>query len=272
VSEERDYLLGSDDAELERLAAQHRVYRERALALWRRAGFGQGQTLLDLGCGPGFTTIDLAELVGAGGRVLAVDRSTRFLEHLRRQAEARGLDNVELREADAATLELDAGSLDGAYSRWLLCFLARPRECVERVARALRPGAAFATTDYFNYRAFTVAPRSPVVDRVVAAVQRAWAADGGNLDVQGEVPSMMAAAGLRVDDVRSITGIERPGSPGWRWPRSFFPAFLETMVRMELITADDAEAFEGIWDERERQPGSFVHLPPVLDVIGVKPA
>ena len=72
---ERDYVLGTNDEEIQRLALQHRVWRPRALDAWRRAGFTAGQTLLDVGCGPGHATVDLAGIVGPSGRVVAVDRS-----------------------------------------------------------------------------------------------------------------------------------------------------------------------------------------------------
>src|SRR5678816_202122 len=77
---EQDYVLGTHDEELNRLGLQHRVWRPRALDAWRRAGFTIGQTILDVGCGPGYATLDLAEIAGTTGRVVAMDRSARFLD------------------------------------------------------------------------------------------------------------------------------------------------------------------------------------------------
>jgi SAM-dependent methyltransferase len=75
VGHDREYVLGTHDDEVSRLALQHRVWRPRALDAWRRAGFMVGQTLLDLGCGPGHAAADLAEIVGPSGRVVAIDQS-----------------------------------------------------------------------------------------------------------------------------------------------------------------------------------------------------
>src|SRR5439155_25174453 len=80
MSQEHDYVLGTHDDEVARLGLQHRVWRPRSLDAWRRAGFTVGQTLLDIGCGPGWASADMAEIVGESGRVVAVDRSRRFLE------------------------------------------------------------------------------------------------------------------------------------------------------------------------------------------------
>src|SRR6266513_624084 len=53
---ERDYVLGTHDDEVARLGLQHRVWRPRALDAWRRAQFTRGQTILDIGCGPGYAS------------------------------------------------------------------------------------------------------------------------------------------------------------------------------------------------------------------------
>src|SRR5206468_8135297 len=111
---ERDYVLGTHDDEIARLGLQHRVWRPHALDGWRRAGFTVGQTLLDLGCGPGWASADMAEIVGESGRVVAIDRSRRFLEVV----ESRGFPQIETHEVDLDEGELPAIEADGAWARW----------------------------------------------------------------------------------------------------------------------------------------------------------
>lgn len=60
---ERDYVLGTHDDEIYRLGYQHRVWRPRALDAWARAHIGDGCKVIDFGAGPGFATMDLAEMV-----------------------------------------------------------------------------------------------------------------------------------------------------------------------------------------------------------------
>ena len=100
---ERDYLLGTHDEELERLGLQHRVWRPRVLDAWRRAGITTGMRIVDAGAGPGWATIDLAEIVGPDGRVHALERSQRFLAALEEAADLRGLNNIEAHELDLTT-------------------------------------------------------------------------------------------------------------------------------------------------------------------------
>ena len=96
MADEREYVLGTHDEEIARLGLQHRVWRPRALDGWLEAGFTTGQTLVDVGCGPGYATIDLAEIAGPSGRVVAIDRSQRFLDALQANAARRCLPNIEI--------------------------------------------------------------------------------------------------------------------------------------------------------------------------------
>ncbi len=265
------YWLGAADAELGRLAFQHRVWAEAQRAVWDRAGFARGQRIVDLGCGPGWSTIDLALRVGPTGEVVAVDRTPRFLAELRRQVERRRLTNVRVVECDVRTVRLEPASVDGVYARWLFCFLSDPAAVVGRLAPALRPGGALVSTDYFNYRAFTFAPAGPALARVVAAVEEWWRRQGGSLEIQGELPAILRRAGLDVTDVTAVCRVARPGSGLWSWPREFYRAFMPELERQGLITSGERVALEREWEERERDGSGYVFLPPLIDIVARKP-
>src|SRR6188474_3641016 len=106
MAAERDYVLGTHEEELARLGLQHRVWRPVVLDCWQRAGITVGKRVLDVGAGPGYATVDLAEIVGPAGEVIAVERSARFLEVARRACAARGLSQVRFREADVVEDEI----------------------------------------------------------------------------------------------------------------------------------------------------------------------
>ncbi len=265
-----DYLLGTNSRERVRLGFQHRVWSEQACALWRRAGFSLGQTIADVGCGPGYASLDLAELVGSDGRIIAMDASERYTEHLRGQAAVRGLPHVEVRRCDVQRLDLDASTIHGAFARWVLCYLEDPESVVERVSLALKPGGAFAVQDYFNYRSLTLSPRSEALDCVVAAIAQSWQARGGDIDVAGRLPTMMRRCGLDIHDVRPIVRVARPGTALWEWPATFFMSFVPTLVNGEFLTQEQADAFFDDWRERSSNPDAFFLTPPVLEVLGVK--
>lgn len=268
MSEEREYLLGTDADELRRLGFQHQVWIREAADAWEAGGFAPGMCVLDLGCGPGYATLDLARLVGASGHVTGVDVSERFVGHLRARAAALGVENVDARVQDVEALDLPAASFDGAYARWVLCFLRDPAAVVARVARALRPGARFVVQDYSNYTALQLAPQDPALRTVVEAVERSWTDGGGDPNVATRLPRMMEDAGLRVVSVTPLARVARPGTALWQWPRSFFDNFLPVLVQSGHLAREDADAFDRLWEARSADPAAFFATPPMTVVVG----
>ena len=84
--------------------------------MWDAAAFCYGHTVLDIGCGPGYGSIDLAYRLGPNGRVIARDSSARFIEFLATQCAHLGLGNVDAKVGDVHSLDLPAESIDGAYA------------------------------------------------------------------------------------------------------------------------------------------------------------
>jgi len=165
MSGERDYVLGTHDDEVARLGLQHRVWRLRVLEAWMHAGFASGQTFVDAGCGPGYATLDLAEIAGSAGRVVSIDRSRRFLDVLETAAAQRRLGNVQAIEADLDGDELPPLAADGVWARWVFAFVRRPRQLLRQLAGALKPGGRIVIYEYFDYGTWRFASRSAACGR-----------------------------------------------------------------------------------------------------------
>jgi len=178
-----EYILGTDPLELERLRFQHQTWRERACALWEKAGIREGQAVLDLGAGPGYTSLELARIVGRSGRVIARDRSPRFVAYLARECERLGQSHVEASQGDAETLDLPDGSLDAVYTRWLLCWLPDAGAALARIARCVKPDGLLLVQDYLDWGSLRLVPGSEVFDRMVAACMRSWREGDGTIDI-----------------------------------------------------------------------------------------
>lgn len=268
MSDQKDYVLGTQDAELQRLGFQHQIWRAQAYRIWERARFVPGMHLLDVGCGPGFATADLSALVGPRGGVRGVDASEKFIDHVR----SRSLPNVEVSVADVQELNdnLPASTFDGAYCRWVLCFVADPQRVIDGVARSLKPGARFAIQDYYNYTAIKLAPKSDIFARVIRAVDESWRQHSGDPDVGCKFPAMLDRAGFDVELLEPIVRIGEPDSSLWQWPTTFFAIFVPTLVQTGFLTIDEQRAFEREWQARSNDPNSFFSSPPMLDVVAVK--
>ncbi len=126
-------------AESDALDAQ---LKDLGLAAMAALGDLAGARVLDIGCGCGATSLELADQVGAGGSVTGVDVSTVMLARARSRAGARP--NVGFLETDAQTTDLGAGVFDAAFSRFGVMFFRDPTEAFGRVREALRADGRLA--------------------------------------------------------------------------------------------------------------------------------
>lgn len=270
MSGEKDYVLGTHDAEIARLGLQHRVWRPRASDAWRRAGFTLGQTLLDVGCGPGYATLDLAEIVGPGGRVVAMDRSRRFLDTLEAAARLRRLENIETHELDLDQQDLPVVRADGAWSRWIYAFVHDPRRLLERTARVLRPQGTIVMHEYVDYRAWRLSPRNPTFEAFVDEVVASWRASGGEPDIGLDLPRWLEELGFELLELKPITEIARPGDFLWEWPKIFVEVGLQRLVDLGRLDAARAQAMRQAFADTEATPGAFLATPTVIEIIARK--
>lgn len=265
------YLLRAlDEREVDRLGRQHEVWASETDQAITLAGFGPGDHLADLGCGPGFLSLELAERVGPRGSVRAIDLSERFLNVLRSEADRRGLSQLRPERGDARTVPLGADSLDGVICRWLLMFLPDPRRVVEQAARALRPGGTFVAMEYAHFRTLSLWPDGRALRRVYDAVHELLARSGGDADVGARVPAFALDAGLEVRDIVPFSRIGRPGSPRWEW-LSAVHENQKQLVEAGLITPRELEDFHAEWTRHAADPGAFFTAPPLLVTIARKP-
>ena len=110
------YILGTDQEELKRLELQHSIWSSESHAGWRAAGFERGDSILDLGCGPGSCSVELAKIVGPDGRIISIDRSESFIRYLNALKTEQNLP-IDAIHADFDGMDLQAESLDGMYAR-----------------------------------------------------------------------------------------------------------------------------------------------------------
>jgi len=267
---EREYFLGTGNLELERLGLQHAVWRADAAAAWREAEFRPGSVVMDVGCGPGFASLELADVVRPNGKVLAVDQSERFLAHLNDQCRSRGVTNITTLKRDLTTFTFDDIRADGAWLRWVLAFLPDPEHVLARIADALRPGASIAIHEYFAYETWKLVPADPVFESFVAAVMASWRAHGGEPNVGLKLAPWLEGAGLRITSTRTMTELVTPMQHRWYWPATFAHSGLERLVHLGDVTPADAERMRERFQEMWAR-GTRMMTPGVIEVIATKP-
>ncbi|MDP2261087.1 MAG: methyltransferase domain-containing protein [Caulobacter sp.] len=267
MSEERDYLLGTHDAEVERLGLQHRVWRPRVLDAWRRAGITVGSTVIDAGAGPGWASLDLAEIVGPMGRVHALERSGRFVDVLKRSATARGLDNIAASPVDLVTEPLPVSGADALWIRWVLAFVSEPAAVLAKLHDALRPGGVAVIHEYLDYGTFSMLPDNPTIEDFKRLVVEDWRASGGDPDVGRALPALLPAAGFRIRSMQPLVETVRKGDLVWQWPTTWgrnYPRHLLEAGKVDQAWADRVTA---AFDAAEADPNAVIITPMVLEII-----
>ncbi|MGQ0553491.1 MAG: class I SAM-dependent methyltransferase [Planctomycetota bacterium] len=280
--EASEYVLGTDDVELRRLHEQHEVWVAALRALLGEVRLAPGAAVLDLGCGPGYTSFELARAVGPRGHVLARDVSARFIAWLTAERDRRELPQVEPSLGPVEALSLTPASLDAVYARWVLCWLADPGAVLQRVAAALKPGGLVLLQEYLDWGTFRLIPRGPATDAAVQACLTSWADGPGKIDIAEELPTLAARCGLRVESLRPIARLGAVGSGEWRWLGGFLESYLPRLVERGLLTAAALQAWELEWQEREATaevagqcsdpgrvatPQTFIACPTMADIV-----
>jgi SAM-dependent methyltransferase len=265
-----EYVLGTGADELERLALQHRFWSDAAHQAWRTAKIRIAQRVLDVGCGPGYASFDLAQLVTRQGAVVGIDESSSFIDYLNWQSNLRGLSQLRGLVGDVQNLSAvlhDEPDFDLAFARWVLCFVPDPASVIREVASKLKPGGRFVIHDYFNYQSFTVAPRTPVQDIAVNATMESWRARGGNTDVAGEIPRLLQEVGLQLEQTSVHARMARPDETMFQWPLIWWRIYAPKLVTMGFLSQSDCDQLLYDFEHMQHQTDQFVQCPLVYEFI-----
>ena len=111
-------------------------------ALITRAAFRAGERVVDIGCGGGATTIEIARRVAPSGEALGLDISPSLVTAATRRAQAAGVGNVRFRCADAAVAALDGPPFDRLFSRFGVMFFEDAASAFANLRRLVQDGAA----------------------------------------------------------------------------------------------------------------------------------
>jgi SAM-dependent methyltransferase len=153
-----------------------------------------GDRVLDLGCGPGTITADLATLVSPG-RVTALEITDSALDLARAEIARRELTTVDFVVGDVHALEFADDSFDVVHAHQVLQHVADPVAALREMRRVTRPGGVIAVRDS-DYAAFTWYPQLPELDEWMALYQKVARGNGGEPDAGRRLLAWAHAAGL----------------------------------------------------------------------------
>lgn len=214
------------------------------------AGARPGMRVLDLACGAGNQTIQLAKRIGPKGSVVACDISRSMLDHMRRNAARAGLETVETLECAADELDDTLAPFDAAISRLGLMLFPSPGSALKAVQRVLKPGARFAAL------VFTTPAANPYMAQPMAILLRhAGKSPPGPgkpgifaLGADGVLETLMKDSGLAGVEAKKVrASISLPSaSDALEMMQQAFGAYRAVIA--DLSEAQKAEAWAAVSD------------------------
>lgn len=220
---------------------------------------------LDVGCGGGDVTAEIAQLVGSTGHVLGVDLDRDKLVIARREAREKRLNNIEYQNLDVNTLSFDS-RFDLVYSRFLLTHLKNPHEIAQKILRSARLDGIIVIED-IDFSGYFCYPSYPAFDQYLAYYRQSVEKRGGDPDIGRKLPVMLQESGLAEIQIHIVQPVFLSGE-----------SKLMTSITMENIAdavisdrlATRAEIDEVIQKLREfsKNPKTLISFPRIFQVWG----
>ncbi len=223
-----------------------------------------GMSLLDVGCGPGTITIDLAARV-APGTVLGIDRERSVITEAGRLLPAGSSANVKFTTGDVYSLDLDDRSFDVVHAHQVLQHLTDPVAALVEMRRVLRPGGILAVRDS-DYGGFIWAPPDRLLDRWMDLYHEVCRRNGADADAGRYLPGWVRAAGFTEIEPSSSTWTFADAQDRAWWgelwaERVLESSFAEQAVEYGLSTREELSSISTSWRRwAEQDDGFFVVL------------
>lgn len=232
-----------------------------------------GQELLDVGCGPGTITLDLADRV-APGRVIGIDPEGEVIARAEALRTSRGVTNVTFSTGDAYALQFGEASFDVIHAHQVLQHLTKPVTALKEMYRVMRPGAILAVRDG-DFATFVWAPADPRLDRWMEVYRQITRRNGAEANAGRYLPGWVQAAGFADVTVTSSTwtfaDAESRAWWGAMWAdRVRLSSFADQALAYELATRDELDTLADAWIQWAGKPdGIFAGLS--VEVIARRP-
>jgi SAM-dependent methyltransferase len=215
--------------------------------------------LLDVGCGPGTITLDLARVV-APGAVVGVDAAEAPLAAARADADAAGLGNVTFQVADAMSLPYLDGSFDVVHAHQVLQHVPDPVGMLREMRRVCRPGGLVAARDS-DYAAMSWHPAEAGLRDWLALYELTARASGGEPDAGRWLLAWAHAAGLQ--DVTASASAWCFASDDRAWwghlwsDRATKSTFAEQALALGLADQGRLDRIAAAWRQWSAQPDGW---------------
>ena len=233
------YTLGRTSHETTRLIEQSKIYGGSTRLLCESAGITIGMRVLDVGSGAGDVALMIADFVGTKGQVVGIDLNPTILETARQRATQAGKQNVKFIIGDARSLAFDE-KFDAIIGRFVLMYMADPREALSNLISHLNPGGivAFQEPEYTLYPAYSH-PDTPLMNQLYNWLLDVFAHSGAHLDTGIGLYRIFIDAGLLPPEMHLYSPIgAKEKWAGYRYMATIFQSLLPLIEKYEIATPE----------------------------------
>jgi len=247
----------------ERLRLLSRVLAPSTLSLLDRAGLREGMTCLDLGCGGGDVTREIAARVGLSGRAVGMELDEQKVALAGR--ELADVPNVSLVRGDARLLDAES-EYDLVYARFVLSYLAERAGVLDRIRRALRPGGVVVLED-IDFKGHFSSPANAAFAEYVRLFSEVVRKRGGDADAGPRLPALLIGAGFSDVEV-SVSQPAFLTGEGKHLASITLEGIADAVVAEGLATRDEIAATVAALDAFAERPDTLVSLPRIVQTWG----
>ncbi len=202
--------LSNPDAELARLKKQGELFRDLEVATLKKCGLKQDHKVLELGCGPGFITKILADMV-KNGELISVDNDPGFIDTLQKTNIPPPKSGFKAVHASADDLPIESNWADFSYARFLFQHVPAPQAIVAEAFRCTKPGGLFCGVDSDD-GLITHYPDNPAISTFLKNAKDKQTAYGGDRLVGRKLYNLFHESGFKniKAHILSLTTAEIP--------------------------------------------------------------
>lgn len=230
-------------------------------AALRRAGVAPGMACLDLGCGSGSVSIELARLVGPKGRVIGVDYDAVKVELAREASAEQRLHNVEFRRLDIREWD-EESQYDFVYSRFLLTHLPDPPATIRRMRNAVRSGGTLLLED-IDFTGHVWHPECAALEKYVHLYRTVAARRGCDADIGPKLHGMLRDTGWQELQLNIVQPAHQAGE-GKQMALLTLRNIADAVVAEQLATPDELEQTLAELAEYTADPTTLISLPRIF--------
>lgn len=265
-----DYFLGVHQQELERLDRQHTAWQPSTQALIERANLSNCKSILDFGCGPGFTTFEIAKHC-PNAQITALDKATLYQDYLKHQIEQKQAKNIQPLYEDVLNLLNHPATYDGAFCRWVLAFLIPDlKEILAAIYEKLNPGGVFAAMEYLTLGNVLSSPPNEGFLANTKGWHNFYLTNGGDAQVGTYLPKLLQEVGFTLEHQTCVGGFAPVGHRWWHWWRDAHENFAPVFVEQNLMTEEERLEASTFFKAQETNEKGFIYSPIILQVVARK--